>query len=260
MRFWPISLLVLAVLGIWTTLLGGQMASAGLPPLQGATPTFRPTRTPVVRSASPTVTGTRPLTITPTMTRTLTTPATSSPLTTTPTLTATPLLTPTFTPPTLPAVPITSTPVITLPAAISSNGRIAVIGRATVPTAPDRLEVEIALETAGTTPAEAFEENQVLAENVLTALSRAGVSRGDVRQVGYEVFTRAVDGQRGLRQPPPQGRRTTIIVQRLRFPVEGEERVGEIIEEGTPDGGERQGGADTLTVVLHVVFTARPPR
>ncbi|GEM_PF-6041845 len=230
MRFWLIAFLVLAVLSIWATLPGHVMPAAA-PALQAATPTFRPTRTPVPRSPSPTVTDTRPLTPTATVTFTIT-PTAPALTPVRPPITATVELSPSIT--------ITATPSPTAPAATLWEGRIAVIGEATVPTAPDRLEVEIALEASGTTPGEAFEESQALAENVFAALVRAGVPRNSVRRVGYEVFTRAAEGgEQGVRRPSPQRRFTTIVVLRLRFTVTDEERAGEVLAAATGAGATR---------------------
>ena len=120
------------------------------------------------------------------------------------------------------------------------------IGSATLSVAPDFFEVEIAVETAAPTPVDAFEENLATAEDVLRALARAGVEPTEVRRVGFEVFTRPAEGRQGIRQPPPQGRTVTIVVQRLRFPVENEERLSEALAAATGAGAER-----ILAVELH---------
>ncbi len=229
------TLFLLILMWAGVPLLNRWLSPVTAAPLRQATPTFRPTRTPM-----PTPTG--ELSPTPTLTLTATPPAV---ITATVTVSPTGTVVPPVTAPVSPtATPARLTPLPALPPA--DERRLTTIGSATLSVAPDFFEVEIAVETVAPTPVDAFEENLATAEDVLRALARAGVEPAEVRRVGFEVFTRPAEGRQGIRQPPPQGRTVTIVVQRLRFPVENEERLSEALAAATGAGAER-----ILAVELH---------
>nr|WP_290666098.1 SIMPL domain-containing protein [Ardenticatena sp.] len=229
---------------IITLLLLGQHAMAAPVAQATATPTFRPTRTPIPTTPTATPSDAIPLTTTEETDVTLAPAAPAAITETTPpsnttVITASERLTP--------ATAFTLSPVIPLTETVetATERTLTVQGMGEVQASPDLATITLGVVTLNTSAADAVDENNAVMTNVLEALLDAGIAEEDIRTVEFGIYPeeQPVEGaalDRESEAPTPQIRYR--VVNRVAVVVREIERVGEVLDAALDAGANTVGG------------------
>ncbi|WP_287747025.1 SIMPL domain-containing protein [Methylobacterium sp.] len=126
-------------------------------------------------------------------------------------------------------------PVLAAPAA-AEEGRITVVGRASVEAVPDYATVEIAVESRGPTAAAALDQNSAAAQKVI-AFAKEFDAEVSTTAVVLQPVTRPVRDARG--QEAPDGYRALNAVH---IRLKALARLGELMRRSLDGGADRIGG------------------
>lgn len=80
---------------------------------------------------------------------------------------------------------------------VVASGGITVVGQGTAYGQPDQATVVVGVETFAPTVAEATTQNQTTLDNVMAALTAAGIAAEDVQTTNYSLFAEQIYGERG---------------------------------------------------------------
>ncbi len=80
---------------------------------------------------------------------------------------------------------------------VVSAGGITVVGQGTAYGQPDQATVVVGVETFAATVAEASSQNQTTLDNVMAALTAAGIAAEDVQTTNYSLYAEQIYGEKG---------------------------------------------------------------
>lgn len=244
MRRTPLLIPILGSLLVVALLLAGHRALAAPVAQATATPTFRPTRTPIPTTPTAVLTETTPLTPTESVEDTPTISpteaiTTTAPLTTTSAITASESLTatPVFT--LSPVIPLTQTVETT------SERTLTVQGMGEVQASPDLATITLGVVTLNASATDAVAENNETMANVLEALLNTGIAEEDIRTVEFSIYPEEEPIERTpldveREAPTPQIRYR--VVNRVMVTVRDIDAVGEVLDAALEAGANSVGG------------------
>lgn len=225
---------------ISTLLLLGQYALAAPVAQATATPTFRPTRTPLPTTPTAVITTTGAITsqeaIEPSASPVLTTAVASPEITV---ITASETITPTPTFTLTPVIPLTGTVETT------SERTLTVQGFGEVQASPDRATITLGVVTLNASAAEAVDENNAAMTNVLEALLEAGIAEEDIRTIEFSIYPEEQPVERApldLENETPTPQIRYRVVNRVAVVVREIERVGDVLDAALEAGANTVGG------------------
>ena len=80
---------------------------------------------------------------------------------------------------------------------VVNGGGITVVGQGTAYGQPDQATVVVGVETFAATVAEASSQNQTTLDNVMAALTAAGIAAEDVQTTNYSLYAEQIYGEKG---------------------------------------------------------------
>jgi len=131
------------------------------------------------------------------------------------------------------------------PGTVVTNGGITVVGQGTAYGQPDQATVVVGVDTFAPTVAEATAQNQTTLDNVMAALTAAGIADEDIQTTNYSLYAEQIYGDKG-----PEGIAGYRISNQVNVKIRDISRVGDVL------GAVTEAGANAI---YGVNFTVADP-